>query len=1054
MLDTQPGRPPPRLRLHEHLVLAARRATSCSRRSQEAAGDDPDVNVRALRVPRRLRHRADGLGRRRVRRAARARATSRAAADRSRDAAGSGRRRAARPRPRRRASSRRPREASTRMSETDPLLNGHRRARAEHARRVRAPRRLRVAAQGAADARRSEVARRARGLGPARPRRRRLRHGQEGRRSCPRARWTSTSCCNADESEPGTFKDRELMQKNPHRLIEGIIIAAYAAGANRSFIYIRGEYAAAGRHPRRRAAPRPTRRGYLGRATSSAPGIRSRLVVHRGAGAYICGEETGAARLARGQARQPAPEAAVPRQPGPLPGPDADQQRRDAARPCRTSSRWAARSTRRSAPRTRPGTKLVSVSGTCSGPGNYEIELGMPSREIIYGLAGGPPDGPRDQAAGSRAARRSPVLTGGRPRPAVRLRLDGQGRLDARLRRDHRRRRLELGRRRRAEAREVLRARVLRQVHAVPRGHELDREDARAHRGRARPRRWTSTSWPRSRSSIIGNCLCVLGDAMAMPVGSMIAKFRDEFEAHIEAARERATPTATTRPTSSPRRPRARPPSHAMPRPNPRSSPSRSTAARSQAPENSMLVDAAKHGDVEIPVFCYEPKLGPPVGACRMCLVEIEGIPKLQTGCSTPVKDGMVVHTQTDRVKEAQEAVVEFLLDQPPARLPGLRQGRRVPAAGHLLRLGRRHLALHRAQAPLREAARALAADRDRPRALHPLLPLRALHARRSPRTTSSSSRSAARTPSSRPSTGIPYVAPFSGNIIELCPVGALTSQPLPLPRAAVGHRGRGLGLHAVPGAVQRRAHRPRRARPARARARPRRGRRRLALRQAAASPTRRSTSTSASPQPMLRDGGELRAGRAGSARSTPPRRRWRAQARPRRRAGGRRHDQRGGLPPAAPAARGPRLAAPRLARAGALAAEPAGARSRSPSLQATVPDLEFAHAVLVLDCEPVDDMPILDLRDPQGRPPQRRQAGGRVQPPRRRWTPTRCGRALRAGRRRGVRRGRSRRAGRRRRARRARAGRRLDRRTTVARARGPAARRRRGRRRSSGASA
>ena len=57
------------------------------------------------------------------------------------------------------------------------------------------------------------------------------------------------------------------------------------------------------------------------------------------------------------------------------------------------------------------------------------------------------------------------------------------------------------------------------------------------------------------------------------------------------------------------------------------------------APEGEMLVDAAKYGDVEIPVFCYEPKLGHPVGACRMCLVEIEGIPKLQTGCSTPVKD-------------------------------------------------------------------------------------------------------------------------------------------------------------------------------------------------------------------------------------------------------------------------------------------------------------------------------------------------------------------------------------------------------------------------------
>src|SRR5829696_3234909 len=80
------------------------------------------------------------------------------------------------------------------------------------------------------------------------------------------------------------------------------------------------------------------------------------------------------------------------------------------------------------------------------------------------------------------------------------------------------------------------------------------------------------------------------------------------------------------------------------------------------APANVMLVDGAKYGDVEIPVFCYEPKLGQPVGACRMCLVEIEGIPKLQTACSTPVKDGMVVHTQTQRVHDAQRAVVEFLL--------------------------------------------------------------------------------------------------------------------------------------------------------------------------------------------------------------------------------------------------------------------------------------------------------------------------------------------------------------------------------------------------------
>ena len=92
-----------------------------------------------------------------------------------------------------------------------------------------------------------------------------------------------------------------------------------------------------------------------------------------------------------------------------------------------------------------------------------------------------------------------------------------------------------------------------------------------------------------------------------------------------------------------------------------------------------MLVDAAKQGDVEIPYFCYEPKLGNPVGACRMCLVEIEGIPKLQTSCSTPVKDGMVVHTQTERVRHAQNAVVEFLLVNHPLDCPVCDKGGECP---------------------------------------------------------------------------------------------------------------------------------------------------------------------------------------------------------------------------------------------------------------------------------------------------------------------------------------------------------------------------------------
>ena len=116
-----------------------------------------------------------------------------------------------------------------------------------------------------------------------------------------------------------------------------------------------------------------------------------------------------------------------------------------------------------------------------------------------------------------------------------------------------------------------------------------------------------------------------------------------------------------------------------MPRPEPRLVTFEIDGREVTAPEGAMLVDGAKYGDVEIPYFCYERKLGQPVGACRMCLVEIEGIPKLQTSCSTPVKDGMVVVTTSDRVKEAQEAIVEFLLVNHPLDCPVCDKGGECP---------------------------------------------------------------------------------------------------------------------------------------------------------------------------------------------------------------------------------------------------------------------------------------------------------------------------------------------------------------------------------------
>ena len=188
-----------------------------------------------------------------------------------------------------------------------------------------------------------------------------------------------------------------------------------------------------------------------------------------------------------------------------------------------------------------------------------------------------------------------------------------------------------------------------------------------------------------------------------------------------------------------------------------------------------MLVDAAKYGDVEIPVFCYEPKLGQPVGACRMCLVEIEGIPKLQTGCSTPVKDGMVVHTQTQRVHDAQRAVVEFLLINHPLDCPVCDKGGECPLQDITYGWGpgtsrfiepKRHF-----RKPL-ELSPLIAIDRER-----------CILCYRCVRFSQEISEDyqlilSERGAHSYVSTfdGHPYVGPFSGNIIELCPVGALTS--------------------------------------------------------------------------------------------------------------------------------------------------------------------------------------------------------------------------------------------------------------------------------------
>jgi NADH-quinone oxidoreductase subunit G len=193
------------------------------------------------------------------------------------------------------------------------------------------------------------------------------------------------------------------------------------------------------------------------------------------------------------------------------------------------------------------------------------------------------------------------------------------------------------------------------------------------------------------------------------------------------------------------------------------------------AHEGEMLHDAARKGDVEIPVFCYEPKLGAPVGACRMCLVEIEGIPKLQTSCSTPVRDGMVVHTRTDQVKKAQNAVVEFLLVNHPLDCPVCDKGGECPLQDITQGWGpgksrvideKRHF-----EKPI-ELSPLVAIDRERC-----ILCYRCV---RFSQEVSEDAQLQLLERGDRTYVGTfddrPYVSPFHGNITDLCPVGALTN--------------------------------------------------------------------------------------------------------------------------------------------------------------------------------------------------------------------------------------------------------------------------------------
>ena len=334
---------------------------------------------------------------------------------------------------------------------------------------------------------------------------------------------------NADESEPGTFKDREIMVRVPHTFVEGVAIASYTIGATTAFIYLRGEYLT--EFEVMRAALEEAREaGYIG-PDVLASGWGLTVVVHRGAGAYICGEETALLDSLEGRRGQPRTKPPFPAISGLYASPTLINNVETLATVPKILEMGGAAYARLGVENS-TGTRVFSLSGNVVRGGNYELELGTSLRELIYDFGGGIPNG-RELKAVIPGGSSVPVLTAAEVDTA--LDFDAMAQAGTMLGSgaviviDDRCCMVQLGLR-------------VAQFYM----HESCGKCTPCREGT----RWMVQLLRRIDSGeaeqdeldtlldvcdrILGNCLCPLGDAAAMPVASYVARFRDEFQRHLD----------------------------------------------------------------------------------------------------------------------------------------------------------------------------------------------------------------------------------------------------------------------------------------------------------------------------------------------------------------------------------------------------------------------------------------------------------------------------------------------------------------------------------------
>ena len=196
---------------------------------------------------------------------------------------------------------------------------------------------------------------------------------------------------NADESEPGTFKDREIMESNPHQFIEGVILCAYAVGAETAYIYGRGEFMTLFNQGLQKAIDDAYAKGFLGKNILDS-NFSLEIYLHLGAGAYICGEETALLSSLEGLLGQPRSRPPFPAVEGLYAKPTVINNVETLANVppiIANGANWY----RQYGTEKSPGTKIFSLSGRVNKPGNYELPLGTPIRYLIEECGGGIIDG-------------------------------------------------------------------------------------------------------------------------------------------------------------------------------------------------------------------------------------------------------------------------------------------------------------------------------------------------------------------------------------------------------------------------------------------------------------------------------------------------------------------------------------------------------------------------------------------------------------------------------------------------------------------------------------